>query len=56
MTEGLREFDDSIGKCCHCRKLVFKTENWVIPFPYGDMKSIAHRECNAEFEGRASQI
>src|SRR3970282_894824 len=38
MTEGLREFDDSIGKCCHCRKLVFKTENWVIPFasPYYD--------------------
>ena len=56
---GLREYDDSIGRCVHCGKLVFKDEDWVMPH-YGGMlmtkATFAHRDCDQEDERRASQI
>ena len=58
MTEGLREYDDSIGRCIHCDKLVFKEEDWVIPHyaPLSVGKSFAHKDCEQENMRRASQI
>ena len=56
MTEGLREFDDSRGRCCHCGKLIFREEEWVIPAPFVGAYTIAHRKCDNEYIGRASQM
>ena len=51
--EGLREFDDSRGRCSHCNKLVFKDEEWVIRQYTHD---IVHSNCEQEYNRRASQI
>ncbi len=56
MTEGLREFDDSRGRCCHCGKLIFKGESWCIPDIREEEVILAHSNCNSEYMARASQI
>jgi hypothetical protein len=60
MTEGLREYDDSLGRCVHCGKLVFKDDDWVMPHYFTSMlmtkPTIAHRDCEQESMRRASQI
>jgi hypothetical protein len=59
MTEGLREFDDSWGRCCHCGKLIFRNEkDWVLPDPpmIESKIRLAHRKCNNEYIGRTSQM
>lgn len=58
MTEGLREVDDSIGRCAHCEKLIFKDEDWVIPqfSVFAGIASVAHRDCEQKYMNEASQI
>ena len=59
MVEGLREFDDSIGRCMYCHKLIFKDEDWSIPnFPtYMNGEIVkAHRTCQTEAHRKMSQI
>lgn len=53
MVEGLREFDDSRGRCLRCSKLVFKDEEWVIAYYSHD---ISHKDCEQDYMRRASQI
>ena len=59
MTEELREFDDSIGRCIHCGELIFKSDNdFVLPDPgiiEGKLR-LAHRDCEQEYMARCSQI
>jgi len=52
----LREFDNSIGRCCHCGKLIFREDEWIIPDPFVGSYRIAHRKCDNEYIGRASQM
>lgn len=55
MTEGLREFDDSIGRCSHCNELVFKSDNdWG--FSGFGMRGISHTKCEEAYMRRASEI
>lgn len=58
MSEGLREFDDSIGKCYHCNKLIFKKDDFIIPSHLlrSEHLAIAHPKCEGEYMLRASQI
>ncbi len=62
MTEELREFDDSIGRCVHCGELVFKSDDdWTIAsmsiFAIRKRNSIyTHIKCESEARARASQI
>ena len=60
MSDRLREYDNSLGRCVHCGKLVFKDEDWVYPHYAGIYAMIkatfAHRDCDQEDMGRASQI
>jgi len=56
MSQGLREFDDSRGRCCHCSKLIFKGETWCIPDIRGEEVILAHSDCNREYMAKASQI
>lgn len=58
MSEGLREFDNSKGRCCHCGKLIFKEENFVIPqfMLRSEELVLAHSKCDSEYMARASQI
>jgi len=60
MTEELREFDDSRGRCFYCHKLIFKGETWIIPFlttMFIDVsRNIAHADCDSEARAKASQI
>ncbi len=53
MTEGLREFDDSKGRCWHCGKLIFSEEEWILTHYTNAM---VHRECESEYKWRSSQI
>lgn len=58
MSEGLREFDNSRGRCYHCGKLVFDGETWCIPqiLLRSAEHGIAHAECDNEYMGRMSQM
>jgi len=58
MSEGLREFDDSRGRCYHCGKLIFEGEAWVIPnhMIRAEELVIAHSKCDSEYWGKAGQI
>ncbi len=58
MSQGLREFDDSRGRCHHCGKLIFKGESWVIPqyMLRADELVMAHSKCDSEYMARTSQI
>ncbi len=59
MTGGLRDYDDSIGRCVHCDKLIFKDEDWVIPHYAGmhmTKATFAHRDCDREDMRRSSEI
>jgi len=58
MTEGLREFDNSRGRCYHCGKLVFDGETWIIPhiLLHSAEHGIAHSECEHEYMGKMSQM
>lgn len=58
LTEGLRDFDDSRGRCYHCGKLIFEDDAWVIPnhMIRAEEIVISHPECDSEYMGRMSQI
>lgn len=58
MVKVLREYDDSIGRCVHCDKLIFKGEDWVMPHYAGMLTTatLAHRDCEQEDMRRASEI
>ena len=58
MTEELREFDDSWGRCHHCGKLMFKGEEWVIPnhMIRAEEIVIAHPKCDNEYMYKSSLI
>jgi len=58
LAEELREFDDSRGRCCHCGKLIFKGESWVIPQDMlrAEELVMSHSKCDSEYMARASQI
>ncbi len=58
MSEVLREFDDSIGRCVHCDELVFKSEGWCLPFNYmfSQKAQVAHIDCDSKESLKASQI
>ena len=55
MTEGLREFDDRIGRCCYCRLLVFSDDNWCLSRPTSS-EFLAHTKCDAEERIKSSYI
>ncbi len=59
MIKGLREFDDSVGRCTYCDKLIFKDEDWTIPqfmVFAGQYHEKAHRACEIESTRRSCQI
>ncbi len=58
MAKGLREVDDSFGRCYYCNKLMFKGETFVIPnhLVRSAEHGIAHANCEQEYIHRSSQI
>ena len=46
----LREFDDTVGRCSHCSKMVLRDEVTL------SLNGIAHKKCKDDFYYRSSLI